>query len=124
MTETSAPFTAIIGNYDIRTSEFRQRRAVEIVRETATQWIEEDGTRWRKKDRRKVGDKPGMWSDYLTFPGHPDYSEEWIAEYRVDQEYQGFWSVARRIADQGAVADMAPLIRNLAAMLDEKEARA
>ena len=119
--DTPAPFHAILGDYSYR-SEPHCSRVIEIVRETRTQWIEADGTRWWKKNRRKVGDKPNMmYSFRLIPPGHEHYDPEFVETSLKKEELRRFTGKLAVAATQESVEDIAPFIRDLAAMLDEWE---
>ena len=121
-TKTTAPFHAIIGDYSFRTPP-RYSRVVEIVRETRTQWIEADGTRWWKKNNRKVGAPGGtLYSFRIVAPDHEHYDPEYVATSLKKEELRRFTHKLAVAATQESVEDIAPLIRDLATMLDEWEA--
>ena len=120
--DTPAPFRAILGDYSFR-SQPRLLRVAEIVRETRTQWIEADGTRWWKKNNREVGDKPTIMYDIkLITPGHEHYDPEYVETSLKKEEVRRFTNKLAVAATQESVEDIAPFIRDLAAMLDEWEA--
>ena len=120
--ETPAPFYAILGDYSFR-AQPRLLRVVEIVRETRTQWIEADGTRWWKKNNREVGaPSTMMYSFRLISPGHEHYDPEYVATTLKKEELRRFTGKLAVAATQESVEDIAPFIRDLAAMLDEWEA--
>ena len=120
---TPAPFHAIRGDYSFR-SQPRYGRVVEIVRETRTQWIEADGTRWWKKNNREVGNTPNIMYDYrIVPPGHEHYDPEYVTTSLKKEEVRRFTNKLAVAATQESVEDIAPFIRDLAAMLDEWEAR-
>ena len=124
MTENTPtpPFDAIVANYATRSGEPRPSRVVRIVRETQTLWVEEGGTKWRKKDRRELGTNSSFIYDFrLVVPDFPEYSQEYVDEYWQRRRLARFLGMVNRIAAQESVADMAPLIRDLGAMLDEWE---
>ena len=119
--DTPVPFHAIFGDYSFRTQP-RYSRVIEIVRETRTQWIEADGTRWWKKNRRKGGDKANMmYSFRLIPPGHEHYDPEFVETSLKKEELRRFTGKLAVAATQESVEDIAPFIRDLAAMLDEWE---
>ena len=119
---TPAPFRAILGDYSFR-SQPRYSRVIEIVRETRTQWIEADGTRWWKKNNREVGaPSTMMYSFRLISPGHEHYDPEYVATTLKKEEVRRFTGKLAVAATQESVEDIAPFIRDLAAMLDEWEA--
>ena len=121
-TDTPAPFRAILGDYSFRTQP-RYSRVIEIVRETRTQWIEADGTRWWKKNNREVGaPSTMMYSFRLISPGHEHYDPEYVATTLKKEEVRRFTGKLAVAATQESVEDIAPFIRDLAAMLDEWEA--
>ena len=122
-TDTPAPFHAIRADYSFRTQP-RYGRVVEIVRETRTQWIEADGTRWWKKNNREVGDTSTFMYDYrIVPPGHEHYDPEFVETTLKKEEVRRFTDKLAVAATQESVEDIAPFIRDLAAMLDEWEAR-
>lgn len=126
MTENTPtpPFDAIVVNYATRSGEPHPSRVVRIVRETQTLWVEEGGTKWRKKDRRELGTKSSFIYDFrLVVPDFPEYSQEFVDEYWRRKELERFQGAADRVAIQESVADMAPFIRDLSAMLDKWEDR-
>lgn len=120
--ETPAPFYAILGDYSFR-AQPRLLRVVKIVRETRTQWIEADGTRWWKKNNREVGDKlTMMYAIKIIDPSHVHYDPEFVATTLKKEEVRRFTNKLAVAATQESVEDIAPFIRELAAMLDEWEA--
>ena len=121
--DTPTPFHAIRADYAFR-SQPRYGRVIEIVRETRTQWIEADGTRWWKKNNREVGNTPNIMYDIrIVPPGHEHYDPEFVETSLKKEELRRFTGKLRVAADQESVEDIAPFIRDLAAMLDEWEAR-
>lgn len=125
MTETTAPFDAILGVYGIAYRSVNLGQVVRVVRETETTWVTEEGTRWRKKDRLEVGNAGSFIYDYRIIPpGHPDYSEEYVVTYKANGERDKFRDVAQKIVEADTMEGIAPHVRTLQAMLDEKEAQA
>jgi len=119
----SAPFHAIRADYAFR-SQPRYGRVIEIARETRTQWIEADGTRWWKKNNREVGATSTLMYDIrIVPPGHEHYDPEFVAAILKRDEVRRFTDKLAVAAAQESVEDIAPFIRDLAAMLDEWEAR-
>lgn len=125
MAETTAPFDAILGVYRLAYPGVNLVQVVRVVRETETLWVTEKGARWRKKDRREVGNTGSFIRDYRIIPpGHPDYSEDYVVTYKANRERDKFRHVAQKIVDADTLEDIAPHVRTLQAMLDEKEAQA